>query len=43
MIARLLTTFKIRDTEFKNSVFISPMCQYSAIYGVKKGLKLRIR
>ena len=31
---RLFSTFKLRDIEFKNRVFVSPMCQYSSRDGL---------
>lgn len=34
MTTKLFTPFRIRSVEFKNRVFMSPMCQYSAIDGV---------
>lgn len=30
----LLTKFTLRDLTFKNRIFVSPMCQYSAVEGV---------
>ena len=30
----LFTPFRLRDTEFRNRIFVSPMCQYSATDGV---------
>jgi 2,4-dienoyl-CoA reductase-like NADH-dependent reductase (Old Yellow Enzyme family) len=30
IMAKLFTPFKLRDLEFKNRIFVSPMCQYSA-------------
>ena len=33
-MAKLFTPFKLRDLEFKNRVFVSPMCQYSATGGI---------
>ena len=34
MSAKLFSTFKLRDLEFRNRIFVSPMCQYSAVDGV---------
>jgi len=34
MGAKLFETIKIRNVEFKNRVFMSPMCQYSAVDGM---------
>ncbi len=34
MPTKLFSTFKIRALEFRNRIFISPMCQYSATDGV---------
>ena len=34
MATKLFSTFKLRDVEFRNRVFVSPMCQYSATDGV---------
>lgn len=33
-MSRLLSPVKIRNLEFKNRIFVSPMCQYSAIDGM---------
>lgn len=33
-MSRLFSPLKIRDTLFKNRVFVSPMCQYSAVDGM---------
>ena len=33
-MSHLFSSFKLRDTEFKNRVFVSPMCQYSSIDGM---------
>jgi len=33
-MSRLLSPIKIRNLEFKNKIFVSPMCQYSAMDGV---------
>ena len=33
-MSKLLSTIKIRNLEFKNRIFVSPMCQYSAKDGV---------
>jgi 2,4-dienoyl-CoA reductase-like NADH-dependent reductase (Old Yellow Enzyme family) len=33
-MSRLLSSIKIRDVEFKNRIFVSPMCQYSAKDGL---------
>jgi 2,4-dienoyl-CoA reductase-like NADH-dependent reductase (Old Yellow Enzyme family) len=33
-MSRLLSPIKIRNLEFKNRIFVSPMCQYSAMDGV---------
>lgn len=33
-MSELFSPFKIRDIEFKNRVFVSPMCQYSSDNGV---------
>jgi 2,4-dienoyl-CoA reductase-like NADH-dependent reductase (Old Yellow Enzyme family) len=33
-MSKLLSPIKIRDVEFKNRIFLSPMCQYSATDGV---------
>lgn len=32
--SRLFSSFKLRDLVFKNRIFVSPMCQYSAMEGV---------
>ncbi|CAE6441916.1 unnamed protein product [Rhizoctonia solani] len=32
-LPKLFTPFKIRDVEFKNRIWVSPMCQYSAVDG----------
>ncbi|KAF8738210.1 NADH flavin oxidoreductase, partial [Rhizoctonia solani] len=32
-IPKLFTPYKIRDVEFKNRIWVSPMCQYSAVDG----------
>ncbi len=32
--ARLFSAFRLRDLEFRNRIFVSPMCQYSAVDGV---------
>lgn len=34
MSSKLFTPLKIRELEFKNRVFMAPMCQYSAVDGV---------
>ncbi|MFL5814004.1 MAG: NADH:flavin oxidoreductase/NADH oxidase [Bdellovibrionia bacterium] len=34
MASRLFSPFKLRDIEFKNRIFMSPMCQYSAQDGM---------
>ncbi|HEY0269100.1 MAG TPA: NADH:flavin oxidoreductase/NADH oxidase [Methyloradius sp.] len=33
-MAKLFTEFKLRETVFKNRIFVSPMCQYSAEDGI---------
>ncbi|MGB8517268.1 MAG: NADH:flavin oxidoreductase/NADH oxidase [Gallionella sp.] len=33
-MSALFSTFKLRDLEFKNRIFVSPMCQYSARDGM---------
>ena len=33
-MSKLFTPIKIRDLEFKNRIFVSPMCQYSAKDGI---------
>lgn len=33
-MSSLFTTFKLRDLKFRNRIFMSPMCQYSAREGV---------
>ena len=33
-MAKLFTPFQLRDVTFKNRVFVSPMCQYSAVDGM---------
>ncbi|MFO7189052.1 MAG: NADH:flavin oxidoreductase/NADH oxidase [Pseudomonadota bacterium] len=33
-MSKLFSTFKLRDTVFRNRIFVSPMCQYSARDGV---------
>lgn len=33
-MSRLFSTFKLRDIEFKNRIFVSPMCQYSSQDGL---------
>lgn len=33
-MSKLFSTFKLRDLEFKNRIFVSPMCQYSAKDGM---------
>src|SRR4051812_33053553 len=33
-MAKLFTAFKLRETVFKNRIFVSPMCQYSAVEGM---------
>src|ERR1700733_5223102 len=33
-MTKLFTPIKIRDIEFRNRLFVSPMCQYSAVDGV---------
>jgi 2,4-dienoyl-CoA reductase-like NADH-dependent reductase (Old Yellow Enzyme family) len=33
-MSRLFSTFKLRDIEFKNRIFVSPMCQYSSRDGL---------
>lgn len=33
-MSKLFSTFKLRDTVFRNRVFVSPMCQYSSVEGV---------
>lgn len=32
-MVHLFTPFKIRDIEFKNRIFVSPMCEYSSVDG----------
>lgn len=34
MSAKIFAPLKIRDITFKNRIFVSPMCQYSAVEGV---------
>lgn len=34
MATKLFSTFKLRNLEFRNRIFVSPMCQYSATDGV---------
>src|SRR5215210_1850312 len=34
MLSRLFSTFKLREIEFRNRVFVSPMCQYSSQDGM---------
>src|SRR3984957_2465436 len=34
MTPKLFSEFKLRDLKFKNRIFVSPMCQYSAVDGV---------
>lgn len=34
MTVKLFSTFKVRSLEFRNRIFVSPMCQYSATDGV---------
>jgi 2,4-dienoyl-CoA reductase-like NADH-dependent reductase (Old Yellow Enzyme family) len=34
MAVKLFSTLKIRNVEFRNRIFVSPMCQYSATDGV---------
>jgi 2,4-dienoyl-CoA reductase-like NADH-dependent reductase (Old Yellow Enzyme family) len=33
-VSQLFSTFKLRDVEFRNRVFVSPMCQYSSRDGM---------
>jgi 2,4-dienoyl-CoA reductase-like NADH-dependent reductase (Old Yellow Enzyme family) len=33
-MSKLFTPLRLRDTEFKNRIFVSPMCQYSAAGGL---------
>lgn len=33
-MSKLFSSFKLRDLEFKNRIFVSPMCQYSAKDGL---------
>ena len=33
-MARLFSSFRLRELEFRNRIFVSPMCQYSASDGV---------
>jgi 2,4-dienoyl-CoA reductase-like NADH-dependent reductase (Old Yellow Enzyme family) len=33
-MSKLFSSFKLRDVEFKNRIFVSPMCQYSAKDGM---------
>jgi 2,4-dienoyl-CoA reductase-like NADH-dependent reductase (Old Yellow Enzyme family) len=33
-MSKLFTPFKLRGTEFKNRIFVSPMCQYSCVDGM---------
>lgn len=33
-MTRLFSTFRLRDLEFRNRIFVSPMCQYSARDGL---------
>ncbi|MFL6651181.1 MAG: oxidoreductase, partial [Sulfurifustaceae bacterium] len=34
MASKLFTPYRLRDLEFRNRVFVSPMCQYSSIDGM---------
>ena len=34
MVSKLFSPFTLREIEFRNRIFVSPMCQYSAIEGV---------
>ena len=34
MATKLFSTFNVRDIQFRNRIFVSPMCQYSATDGV---------
>lgn len=33
-MTRLFSKFKIREVEFRNRIFVSPMCQYSSVEGL---------
>jgi 2,4-dienoyl-CoA reductase-like NADH-dependent reductase (Old Yellow Enzyme family) len=33
-MSKLFSSYKVRDIEFKNRIFVSPMCQYSATDGM---------
>ncbi|MES2964793.1 MAG: oxidoreductase, partial [Bdellovibrionota bacterium] len=33
-MSALFSPFQIKDVVFKNRIFVSPMCQYSAVDGV---------
>ncbi len=33
-MTKLFTPLKLRELEFRNRIFVSPMCQYSALEGV---------
>jgi 2,4-dienoyl-CoA reductase-like NADH-dependent reductase (Old Yellow Enzyme family) len=39
-MSRLFSPFKLRETTFKNRIFVSPMCQYSAIDGLSNNWHL---
>jgi 2,4-dienoyl-CoA reductase-like NADH-dependent reductase (Old Yellow Enzyme family) len=34
MISKLFTPVRLRDIEFRNRIFVSPMCQYSSVEGM---------
>lgn len=34
MATHLFSRLRIRELEFKNRIFVSPMCQYSCIDGI---------
>ena len=36
----LFTPFKLRDVEFRNRIFVSPMCQYSYVDGFSNDWQL---
>src|SRR5215212_3352586 len=33
-MSKLFSTLKLREVEFKNRIFVSPMCQYSSLEGM---------
>lgn len=36
-MSKLFSPFQLRETVFKNRIFVSPMCQYSAVDGLANG------